>query len=575
MNTFSTSKLVALPILGLANLLKLTPSPIQFGCALALVLLVPISSALAQDAVLSLRRESVWRPDSPVAELLGGARNGVIFADTTASAAPIDSRRQEPTLPAAVIPERATDAVVVSMTSSSSGAGNEIDASSISGLQLGELPAALGFPEELLVEGGSSPAIRAAKGVVQSLDIASALALGVETSLDLAASDAALRGANARTQGAFAQLLPKVDLRRAEGSGSYTGGATNFATKDRSEASVDFRLPLFFPAGWMELRRQKTLESVAEFERDAKKSAAALDNGLAFLAILSSQGRLNLTDEHRKRLRGLFEYTRARVEGGLSAPTESNRVESRIVGVEADMSEAKANLRGALSNYVRLTEYLPKALSFRNPLPPLPPGMTDLQLLELVKENPELLASRKRSDSHREEIRAGRSNFLPRVDFQASRIRSDNVGAVLGRQTESKAMVVMTVSLFSGGGDVAQITEANAKLDEQTLRGDLMERQLRSDVETTLAGLSTLGGRYSAIVKQVKLDAAVVDSFTDQLRLGNRPLLDVLDAHQRLYQSRQQLLLIGITQAQAFLRMSYLTGRLAGTTNFEPKPEGK
>lgn len=462
--------------------------------------------------------------------------------------------------PMAVQPAPAPTTVVVTGT----GAG-AIDASRSGGLQLGALPSALGFRDELQVDTGAFASIKAPKGFVPSLDIASALALGVETSLELAVADAALRGAKARTRTSLSALLPKLDLRRADGRGTYVATGTNFSTDNRSESSLDFRLPLFFPAGWTELRRQNALESAAELERDAKKSLAALDNGLAFLAILSTQARMNLTVDYEKSLRDLFEYTRTRAAGGLSTQTESNRVESRIVGVEADLSETRANLRGALSNYVRLTEHLPRTLSFRNPLPPLPSGVTDSQIIELIQDNPELLATRKRIDSHREEIRTGRSNFLPRVDLQASRVKTENVGATSGQQMETKAIVVMTIPLLAGGADMAAIAEANAKLDEQTLRSQLLERQLRSEVETTLAGLNTLSERYSATAKQVELDAGVIDSFMDQLKLGNRPLLDVLDAQQRFYQSRQQLLLTGITQAQAFLRLSYLTGRLAGS----------
>lgn len=440
-----------------------------------------------------------------------------------------------------------------------------IDVSQVRGLQLAALPAALGFPDELPVDASFFASLPVTAALKPSLDIASALALGTQTSLDLAAANAALRAARARGRGALATLLPKVDLRRADGRGNYTGSGSEFSTNNRAEASVEVRLPLFFPAGWMELRRQGVLESVAELERDSKKSTAALDNGLAFLSILSAQGRLKLTEEYGKNLRELLEYTRARASGGLMTQTESNRVESRIVGVEADLSESRANVRGALSNYVRLTEHLPQALSFRNPLPPLPTGMTDLQLIELVRENPELMAVRRRIDSHREEVRSGGSNFLPRVDFQASRQRNDNVGAAAGRQMETKALVVMTFPLFSGGADMALISEANAKIDEQTIRSQLLERQLRADVETTIAGLNTLGARYDATEKQVKLDTGVVTSFMDQLKNGNRPLLDVLDAQQRLYQSRQQLLSIAITQTQAFLRLSFLTGRLVGS----------
>ncbi len=56
----------------------------------------------------------------------------------------------------------------------------------------------------------------------------------------------------------------------------------------------------------------------------------------------------------------------------------------------------------------------------------------------------------------------------------------------------------------------------------------------------------------------------MVAAFQAQLVGGNRPLLDVLDAYQRLHTSRVELATLVIGEAQNHVRVAHLTGRLGG-----------
>jgi outer membrane protein, adhesin transport system len=54
----------------------------------------------------------------------------------------------------------------------------------------------------------------------------------------------------------------------------------------------------------------------------------------------------------------------------------------------------------------------------------------------------------------------------------------------------------------------------------------------------------------------------VVAAFNEQLFATNRQLLDVLDAYQRLYQSKVDLTNLVVTEAQVRLQVSHLLGLL-------------
>ena len=54
----------------------------------------------------------------------------------------------------------------------------------------------------------------------------------------------------------------------------------------------------------------------------------------------------------------------------------------------------------------------------------------------------------------------------------------------------------------------------------------------------------------------------MVDAFQAQLVGGNRPLLDVLDAYQRHYQSQVDLTQVMVSTAQNEWRLAHITGSL-------------
>ena len=69
--------------------------------------------------------------------------------------------------------------------------------------------------------------------------------------------------------------------------------------------------------------------------------------------------------------------------------------------------------------------------------------------------------------------------------------------------------------------------------------------------------------RYSALRDELVANRSVVDAFQAQLVGGNRPLLDVLDAYQRLHQSRLDLAQLVLGEVGNHAKVAHITGRLA------------
>jgi outer membrane protein TolC len=123
--------------------------------------------------------------------------------------------------------------------------------------------------------------------------------------------------------------------------------------------------------------------------------------------------------------------------------------------------------------------------------------------------------------------------------------------------------VVLSVPLVNGGADLAQVRASTTRRNELQAKASNVERKLSLELETAYANLEASAQRYAAVRDELEANAKVVAAFKAQMLGSNRSLLEVLDAFQRLHQSRLDLTQSLVSEAQSQLRVAHLTGSLA------------
>ena len=250
------------------------------------------------------------------------------------------------------------------------------------------------------------------------------------------------------------------------------------------------------------------------------------------------------------------------VAGGTSI-AERDRVKARVANARAQQADARANLRAALRNLATLIGETPARLELAVPEALAVPADAAAALGEARLANRDLLASRAEAEAAALEARGQRARFLPRVELEISHSRAVNAGGLDSYSRDTKAQVVVNWSLLNGGTDLAQGRAAAARMREKQLLADDMERKLAQDLEASYASLDAVTERYNALREELVANRSVVQAFQAQLVGGNRPLLDVLDAYQRLHQSRLDLAQLVLGEVGNHAKVAHITGRLA------------
>ena len=440
-------------------------------------------------------------------------------------------------------------------------------------LRLGELSRLLELPMVLAME----PAKNLTPGVVTTAantaattaaptataDLKSIARQGLAHSLEVEAARQRLETFGHTRDAARGALLPRADVRLAVGKGALVSTEPHLHLQ-RQEYTATMRQALVDEPARRELKRQGVLTDSAELQLGGAASNALLESAGAWLSVLQSRVSVQLGIEYTALLDELSRYITERAAAGGASPADRERVRGRVANVRASMADANAALKVATRNLNRLTGTVPASISLSFPaseftVPAERESARDLALLQ----NFELLAARAEVVAAEVEGDIARSRFLPRVELELTHSRTTNSGGQENFSRDTRGMVVLSVPLVNGGADLAQVRASTTRRNELQAKASNVERKLSLELETAYANLEASAQRYAAVRDELEANAKVVAAFKAQMLGSNRSLLEVLDAFQRLHQSRLDLTQSLVSEAQSQLRVAHLTGSLA------------
>ncbi|HEX2258097.1 MAG TPA: TolC family protein, partial [Afifellaceae bacterium] len=140
------------------------------------------------------------------------------------------------------------------------------------------------------------------------------------------------------------------------------------------------------------------------------------------------------------------------------------------------------------------------------------------------------------------EVKQIEGEFLPTVSIEGSAQRtigldSDdvaNVATVTGR---------VTVPIYQGGARSARLRQAKELLGESRIAVDIRRAQVRAAVVAAWYQLEAASAAIAAATTAVEASQVVLEGVQEELRVGQRTTLDVLDAQQELLDARVTLVL--------------------------------
>jgi adhesin transport system outer membrane protein len=187
--------------------------------------------------------------------------------------------------------------------------------------------------------------------------------------------------------------------------------------------------------------------------------------------------------------------------------------------------------------------------------------------------NPTVLIADADVDVAKAELRGSRAGYYPNLDIELGASAGEDLDGVDGSDVSAQALLVLRYNLFRGGGDIAREREAFSRLEEAREGVRVAQRDAEEEARVAFNALTTARARVTALSQGVEAQRATRDIYAQQFDLGQRGLLDLLDAENELFNGRSNLVTADFTEIFAAYRVLAIVGTLLDTLSIDRPKE--
>lgn len=364
---------------------------------------------------------------------------------------------------------------------------------------------------------------------------------------------------------------PRVDLTARGGFGRLSDSTTRSYGYNEaapySSASLLVTQPLW--DGWATRGRVREAEATyrsLDHRVLDNANTLALDAIIAHVDVLRRQQIYQLAQDNVARHEDILEKARARESEGVDTMADVSQAQSRLARARSTLTEARASLRIGEDTYTRLTRH--SAMSLGPVNLPTPMFQSPEEVLKAAqKGNPKVAAyleDVKAATAVREQVR---SAYSPSLSIEAGPSYSDRDGKSELWTAEVGVAAVVRWNLFNSGADVAESKAAAARIRQsRRVLYDYMD-DLKLNVEESWTEFLSAQKQLQFYREAIEYNKTTRNAYEEQFVMGQRSLLDVLDAENELFSSSTQAATaLGNTLIAAY-RMKALAGELLPSLN--------
>jgi outer membrane protein len=359
---------------------------------------------------------------------------------------------------------------------------------------------------------GGNPALRAERARQRATDEAVPQALSGWRPVIVADADAGLAWANSsRGRGKDRQPLgAAVTLSQPVFRGFRTVSGTA-----RAEAIVN-----------------SGRQSLLEVEQQVLLDAAS-----AYMNVIRDRNILGLRQSNVKALKAQLRASEERLKVGEDTRTDVSQAKARLALAHAALARAEADLASSLAFYARVIGRTAGRLRFP-PLSRQAPQSLDAALAIADRSNPSVLAAAFNEEAARHNIDLVRGELLPEVSINAQFAHNQQPSDALDWNEQGAIFGQVRVPIYEGGEVYSRVREAKQTASQRTLEVLDVRRQVRQQVTEAWNLLIAATATIRATRVQVGANRQALDGVQQEMLVGTRTVLDVLDAEQELVDSQ-------------------------------------
>jgi adhesin transport system outer membrane protein len=364
----------------------------------------------------------------------------------------------------------------------------------------------------------------------------------VRTNPEVLASVNRRFAADAGVKQALGGYFPRIDLNAGTGRERLDNADsrlrrlsdTTFAQRD---AAVTLSQMLFDGfAVKNEVARQMARVDSSAYGVAATAEDLALRTVATYLEVLRRQETVAEAVDNLDAHQRIYKQIRMLSESGVGRRADLDQAESRLALAKANLRQEQSSLRDAEVSYVRLVGAPPRALLIPDSPDKSLPMSESLALDAALNDHP-TVKSAEADVAVVSALNSGAKAALsPRLDLELAARRANDIAR--GSTNDLSIMLRLRYNFSRGGADLARISETGFQVQEANEVLNRTRRQVQEDVAQAYNANVTARDRLGLLRQYVDASAATRESYAKQFSIGQRTLLDLLNAENEYFNAR-------------------------------------
>lgn len=382
----------------------------------------------------------------------------------------------------------------------------------------------------------------------QAITVKDAALKALESNPDVQASWHEFKAAAFDVRVARAGYLPSVDLAASAGETSrdYDGRGT-YSTAQGQVTLTQMLFDGFRTSG--EVKRMDGIRLVRYYELLNTVETTALDAVRAYEDVKRNRDLVELARNNYAKHREVYSQIEERVSTGVGRRVDLEQVAGRLALAESNLLTEASNLHDVTARYLRIVGQLPAEQLTASDLAAqqLPPSVREALLLA-YQGNPGFHAAIKNISAAESAVKVERSGYYPKAELRARGVTNRNQNGFDNRTDpdswgdENAVELAITYNLYSGGANRAAVRRSLEQVNQAKDLRDQACVDLRQNTQIAYNDSQRIREQLISLQQHKLSSDKVRTAYAEQFNIGQRTLLDLLDAENEYFQASRALI---------------------------------
>lgn len=293
----------------------------------------------------------------------------------------------------------------------------------------------------------------------------------------------------------------------------------------------------------------------------------------AYFDLARIENELELNQQQKTATQALSKQSEQLFKFGEGTITDLEEAQARLDFIEAQQIELQSRRQSSLRNLSHRSglqvEHIVKVSDQLTEQPLVSTGNDLSYWLKTAEDNsPTLTEQRQRIALASTQIELQQAGHHPTLSLVSQLSRVSNNNSNRNNQNSSQHQtpyyigLSLDVPLYQGGAVSASVRQALAEREQARAQYDANQQQLTEEIETSYWGVLNGYQKTRALTTAVRSTQQALNSATKGYQAGARSTQDILDAQQRLYGARRDLLNAKLDMLQNYASLHSRSGQM-------------